>query len=275
MLRYHINSSGEPGECRAEIACPFGGEENHHPTPSAARAAYEVTQAALGKPVRKKPPLTEATLGTIVTDGTRFLVVRSTPRESDPFDHDEVRDEYYLEELGNGGSPFTRRYSSEEAETTFAIASPAEVTKAKAALAQARQEHENYEAARASVLQAIRAEKLRLSPEELQAARSQFQVLDRKLTSLGHDRVFRAGSSRLQEYSGSVSRLLSSTDWEDEASVRETTEKVSLLALRLDSYMRVMAAAKGERKAVKAGLKAWATTRATLLALPEKLHKSS
>lgn len=45
MARYHINSKGEVGICRAHKgACPFGGDDNHFPTAELARAAYEEEQ---------------------------------------------------------------------------------------------------------------------------------------------------------------------------------------------------------------------------------------
>lgn len=45
MARYHINSKGEAGICRAHKgACPFGGDDNHFPTAELARAVYEEEQ---------------------------------------------------------------------------------------------------------------------------------------------------------------------------------------------------------------------------------------
>lgn len=46
MSRYHFNpSTGEPGQCRAEISCPFGGDEIHFSSADEARAGYEKLQA--------------------------------------------------------------------------------------------------------------------------------------------------------------------------------------------------------------------------------------
>lgn len=42
MAKYHLNERGEPGICRALNRCPFGGEDAHYPTSSAARTAYEL-----------------------------------------------------------------------------------------------------------------------------------------------------------------------------------------------------------------------------------------
>lgn len=42
MAKFHINSKGEPGKCRALLRCPLGATEaEHYKTPEAARAAYE------------------------------------------------------------------------------------------------------------------------------------------------------------------------------------------------------------------------------------------
>lgn len=41
MAKYHINGLGSPGLCKAEIQCPFGGEENHYDSIVEAYAAYE------------------------------------------------------------------------------------------------------------------------------------------------------------------------------------------------------------------------------------------
>lgn len=42
MKQYHVNpKTGETGVCSAVRKCPFGGAKEHHPTETAARAAYE------------------------------------------------------------------------------------------------------------------------------------------------------------------------------------------------------------------------------------------
>ena len=43
MAKYHINYKGNPGVCRAEKNCPFGGPSEHFDSPETARAAYEKT----------------------------------------------------------------------------------------------------------------------------------------------------------------------------------------------------------------------------------------
>ena len=46
MGRFHLNSSGEAGACRARRGkCPFGAEADHHDSPEAARASYEESMA--------------------------------------------------------------------------------------------------------------------------------------------------------------------------------------------------------------------------------------
>ena len=45
MARYHINAKGEPGVCRAQQSCPFGGAEDHYGSADEARQAFEASQA--------------------------------------------------------------------------------------------------------------------------------------------------------------------------------------------------------------------------------------
>lgn len=55
MARYHINSKGEPGKCRAFIVgCPFGGDSEHHSTPEKAREAFEKSMAEANTPAPLK-----------------------------------------------------------------------------------------------------------------------------------------------------------------------------------------------------------------------------
>ena len=42
---YHINSKGEPGLCKAQKACPFGGSDAHFTSKEAARFAFEALQS--------------------------------------------------------------------------------------------------------------------------------------------------------------------------------------------------------------------------------------
>ena len=45
VKKYHINSRGEVGRCRADNRqCPFGGDSDHYDTPEAAQEAYEKKQ---------------------------------------------------------------------------------------------------------------------------------------------------------------------------------------------------------------------------------------
>lgn len=65
MARIHINGAGEPGECRAEKQCPFGGDDKHYDSVDAARAAYEKKMNVDGlmfKPLKfGAPPFKPAT----------------------------------------------------------------------------------------------------------------------------------------------------------------------------------------------------------------------
>lgn len=52
MARYHINAKGEPGICRAQQACPFGGPDQHYPTKEDAARAFEAEMDASLFPVQ-------------------------------------------------------------------------------------------------------------------------------------------------------------------------------------------------------------------------------
>ena len=41
--KYHVNDSGEPGLCKAEKHCPFGGDNQHYADKELARKAYELS----------------------------------------------------------------------------------------------------------------------------------------------------------------------------------------------------------------------------------------
>lgn len=42
MAKYHVNSKGEPGVCKANVSCPYGDlKKDHFPSKDAAREAYE------------------------------------------------------------------------------------------------------------------------------------------------------------------------------------------------------------------------------------------
>lgn len=53
MPRYHVNRrTGEPGRCRAMVACPFGSlDDDHYSTKAEARAAYEKSMERSQRPV--------------------------------------------------------------------------------------------------------------------------------------------------------------------------------------------------------------------------------
>jgi hypothetical protein len=57
-IRYHINSKGNPGVCKAQARnCPFGGVAKHFPTKEVARACYEkeMAQKPDSKAVKRFP----------------------------------------------------------------------------------------------------------------------------------------------------------------------------------------------------------------------------
>ncbi len=49
MTSFHINAKGEPGQCRAQKQCPFGGVDAHFTSAEAARSAYEAQQSGVFK----------------------------------------------------------------------------------------------------------------------------------------------------------------------------------------------------------------------------------
>lgn len=55
MAKYHINNSGDVGECSARAGnCPFGGADEHYTSAEAARTAYESRQGAFVEPAPLK-----------------------------------------------------------------------------------------------------------------------------------------------------------------------------------------------------------------------------
>jgi hypothetical protein len=62
MAKFHVNNSGEAGQCRAtQGGCPFGGDAQHYETPEVARQAFELSMAASQLPtVAKKLTKAEA-----------------------------------------------------------------------------------------------------------------------------------------------------------------------------------------------------------------------
>lgn len=92
MARYHLNpKTGDPGVCRATVACPYGDlARDHYGSKEEARAAYERAQQAFTRPdgVRAIPrPLaldseTVKLLDRIAASGAEPLVVGGTVRDS-------------------------------------------------------------------------------------------------------------------------------------------------------------------------------------------------
>lgn len=56
MSKFHVSpNSGEVGECKAKLQCPFGGEDKHFPTKEAARQSFEEQmQGSTFLPLSKK-----------------------------------------------------------------------------------------------------------------------------------------------------------------------------------------------------------------------------
>lgn len=59
MGKYHVNGKGEPGLCKAQFSCPFGGIQDHYDSPEVARAAFEVSMTTedssqVVEPVKKE-----------------------------------------------------------------------------------------------------------------------------------------------------------------------------------------------------------------------------
>lgn len=82
MAKFHINSNGVAGPCKAESGgCPFGGETQHYATPEIARQAFEqeMSGASIPQPMSKNGPKnpTETTL----SRGTSRIPVVSGSRD--------------------------------------------------------------------------------------------------------------------------------------------------------------------------------------------------
>lgn len=61
-MRYHLNpETGNAGLCRAKKKCRFGTDDEHYPTPEAARRAYELSQEELTPARNREPILLEPT----------------------------------------------------------------------------------------------------------------------------------------------------------------------------------------------------------------------
>lgn len=59
MGKFHVNpESGNPGECKAEVQCPFGGDEAHYTSADNARKAFELSMAGETFAVAKPNPAT-------------------------------------------------------------------------------------------------------------------------------------------------------------------------------------------------------------------------
>ena len=53
MTKYHINSKGEPGKCKANFdGCPYGGSEKHYESPEKAYAAIEQEMGGSFNPIK-------------------------------------------------------------------------------------------------------------------------------------------------------------------------------------------------------------------------------
>jgi len=117
MAKFHINGKGEPGQCRAEKSCPFGGEDAHFTSAEAARASYEKQQSGVFAGVKtpqQKFPFLVKDLGAEkpVVDGKGKFADGSYPKlnvaiEPDGFKIYGARRELlaYIEDNTNGGKP--------------------------------------------------------------------------------------------------------------------------------------------------------------------------
>lgn len=55
MAKFHVNNSGEAGQCRAaQGGCPFGGDAQHYESPEVARQAFELSMAGSQVPEASK-----------------------------------------------------------------------------------------------------------------------------------------------------------------------------------------------------------------------------
>lgn len=119
---YHVNpDSGQVSRCKARVACPFGGDQSHYPSPEEARKAYEVMA---GDVVRKHSQLHSDFLATegrlertyAISKAVRTRILEGRPKKGD-LEADlqklekleqevregiyEVRDAWYARELAH------------------------------------------------------------------------------------------------------------------------------------------------------------------------------
>lgn len=65
MTKFHVNNSGEAGQCRATLGgCPFGDDSHHYETPEIARKEYELSmESSQFSTVSRRTPTEEAAPG--------------------------------------------------------------------------------------------------------------------------------------------------------------------------------------------------------------------
>jgi len=98
MSKYHVNYKGEPGVCKASRNCPFGGPEDHFPTPEKAREAYELQMANTDYLSTVKKKINEATSVQEVVDVLKQVEGGNTPASPTAADAPRKRNPYISDE---------------------------------------------------------------------------------------------------------------------------------------------------------------------------------
>lgn len=93
MKQYHVNKDGVVGVCRATNNCPFGSQEDHHPSETAAREAYENSMkfhevrthnAGRARPRRVEPKLSTVMDTELLESMVKQNYVMTSPHPEDP-----------------------------------------------------------------------------------------------------------------------------------------------------------------------------------------------
>ncbi len=87
MSKFHLNPKGEPGPCRAEKNCPFGGPEMHFSSKEEARLFYEQNQNTFA--VDKYALMTDAEL-----EATEVALLAERTASKTPITDDEYERHY-------------------------------------------------------------------------------------------------------------------------------------------------------------------------------------
>lgn len=79
MTKFHINVNGEPAICKAKIACPLGGVEDHYPTRESARDGFEKSMSGQGSSFGSFKKKDHSRPGDTLKAAARFVSTLGSP----------------------------------------------------------------------------------------------------------------------------------------------------------------------------------------------------